>query len=108
MKNLFEYARNLSVYWASAGYYEKVQMQYWLFPEGISYSKKTDECRTKEIDSAMLYIALLTQDLGQKKTGIPELNISYSGLVPQSAPDLNQFYADLRDFYVLRDIVRIP
>ncbi len=81
VKNLFEYARNLSVYWGSAGYYEKVQMQYWMFPEGISYSKKTDQCRTKEIDSAMLYIALLTQDLGQKKTGIPDLNISYSGLV---------------------------
>lgn len=29
-------------------------------------------------------------------------------LVPESAPDLNQFYADLRDFYALRDLVRIP
>lgn len=84
VKNLFKYAKNLSVYWGSAAYYEKVQAQYWMFPEGISYSKKDDKCRTKKIDCAMLYIALLAQDLGQKKIGIPELNIKYPDLVPRA------------------------
>ena len=40
VKNLFKHAKNLSVYWSYAAYYEKVQMHYWLLPEGISYSKK--------------------------------------------------------------------
>jgi site-specific DNA recombinase len=82
VKNLTNFARNISVYWGSAGYYEKVQLQYLMFPEGISYSKKTDECRTKKIDPALLTIALLSQSLGNKKVGIPDLNISYSDLVP--------------------------
>lgn len=28
--------------------------------------------------------------------------------VPGAAPDLNEFYPDLRDFCVLRDIVKLP
>jgi site-specific DNA recombinase len=55
-----------------------------MFPEGISYSKKTDECRTKQIDPALLTIAQLSQSLGNKKVGIPDLNISYSDLVPKA------------------------
>lgn len=75
-------ARNLSVYWASTGYYEKVQLQKLIFPDGFSYNKKTDECRTNEIDPVMLTMCALSQQYGDKKIGIPELNIKYPDLVP--------------------------
>jgi site-specific DNA recombinase len=84
VKKHTNFSRNISFYWGSAGYYEKVQLQYLMFPEGISYSKKTDECRTKQIDPALLTIALLSQDLVQKKVGIPDLKIKYSDLVPRA------------------------
>ncbi|WP_293785660.1 hypothetical protein [uncultured Pedobacter sp.] len=52
-----EYAVDLPLKWVSADYHTKQQMQILLFPQGISYSKKTDESRTTMINSVFLYIA---------------------------------------------------
>jgi site-specific DNA recombinase len=78
---VFNYSKNLSVLWASSGYEEKVKIQYMLFPEGIYYNKKTNECRTKKVSSVWSYIALLKQDSEGNKKGITDLNISYADLV---------------------------
>jgi hypothetical protein len=59
-------------------------LQKLLFPEGIYYDKKTDRCRTTRINAVFLQSALLAQDLDNKKTGIPALNVSYSGLVART------------------------
>jgi site-specific DNA recombinase len=75
------YALNLPSIWEQANYKEKSALQKLLFPEGIYYDKKTDRCRTTRINSVFLQSALPAQDLSNKKTGIPALNVSYSGLV---------------------------
>jgi site-specific DNA recombinase len=66
--------------WLSADYFTKQQIQFLVFPEGISYNKKTDECRTTRINSVFSYIAHLQQGFTQKKSGIPELNLDYAAL----------------------------
>ena len=75
------FCSNLQKMWKVSGYKDKQRMQYLIFPEGISYDKKNNVCRTTRINSIFLQSALLAQNLSNKKTGIPALNISYSGLV---------------------------
>lgn len=52
-----KFALELPLKWVSADYNTKQCIQFLLFPRGISYAKKTDECRTPRINSVFLYIA---------------------------------------------------
>ena len=74
-------SENLNNFWCSADYSSKQRVQYTLFPKGIMYNKKTDGCRTEEIEPVFAYIAYQMQVLGGKRKGIPELNLKYAGLV---------------------------
>ncbi len=38
-------------------YIAKQRIRFLLFPEGITYNKKTDECRTPRINSVFAYVA---------------------------------------------------
>lgn len=80
-----EYAVDLPLKWVSADYHTKQQMQILLFPQGISYSKKTDESRTTMINSVFLYIAYFQQLIGKKKRGIPELSLDYASFADSVA-----------------------
>lgn len=81
IEKVISYSLNLASEWTSADYSTKQRIQFWLFPEGISYNKESDRCRTTSINSVFLYIARQKQDLLNEKSGIPELNLSYSALV---------------------------
>lgn len=81
IESAMEYGRNLPLIWASANYKDKRRLQNLLFPEGIIYDKKSGQCRTERINSLFLSIALQSRVLSKEKTGIPALNVSYSGLV---------------------------
>ncbi|TBO39779.1 hypothetical protein [Pedobacter kyonggii] len=52
-----KFATELPLKWHSGDYHTKQQLQHLLFPLGITYDKKTDECRTEEINSVFLYLA---------------------------------------------------
>jgi hypothetical protein len=47
----------------------KQQIQFMLFPEGMSYNRKNDECRTPRINEVFLQIAEQAQELTQNKNG---------------------------------------
>ena len=79
---------NLPSYWASANYSTKQKIQFLLFPEGITYNKENNRCRTNKINSVFGYIAHLTQEVSHKKSGIPDLNLDYSALVAGSRIEL--------------------
>jgi len=81
VKEVVEYAENLSETWDIVRYKEKQKLQYVLFPHGISYNKKLDRCRTTEINRPFVWIALKSQGFGRNKIGIPELNLKYADLV---------------------------
>ncbi|RZK42716.1 MAG: hypothetical protein EOO90_06195 [Pedobacter sp.] len=86
-----KFATELPLKWHSGDYHTKQQLQHLLFPLGITYDKKTDECRTEEINSVFLYLAYFQQVISKKKSGIPDLCLEYSafsGLVAPSRIEL--------------------
>jgi site-specific DNA recombinase len=86
-----DFAANLRQNWLFADYLTKQKIQLLLFPEGISYNKKTDTCRTFRINSVFAYIAHFKQVITNKKRGIPEFNLDYAsfaGLVAGSRIEL--------------------
>jgi site-specific DNA recombinase len=62
----------------------KQKIQKMIFPAGIAYDKKNDQCRTSKINWVFLWIARQQQDFADKKTGIPGLNLGYASLVART------------------------
>ncbi len=81
VENALEFACNLSKKWANGDFQTKTNLQYYLFPDGLSYSKVLNEVRTNKINPFFSWIALQQKVLDDKKSGIPELNIKYSAFV---------------------------
>jgi site-specific DNA recombinase len=73
-------AAKLPLKWLSADYITKQSIQNLVFPEGISYDKKKDECRTTRINWLFAYVAHLQQNTSEKKRGIPALQLNYASL----------------------------
>ncbi|MGN7986520.1 MULTISPECIES: recombinase family protein [Pedobacter] len=80
-----EYATQLPSKWVSGDYHTKQQLQSLLFPKGISYDKKNDKVRTKEINFVFLYIAYFQQVVLKKQRGIPELDLNYASFAASVA-----------------------
>ena len=94
---VLNYSVNLHEMWDSEGYKERQRLQYLLFPQGIYYNKKTNECRTTGLKSPFVWIALQSQALSGNKVGIPELNLRYSNLVvPAGVEPATQGFSVLR------------
>lgn len=89
------FATKLPFKWLSADYFTKQQIQFLIFPEGISHNKRTDGCRTKRVNTVFAYIAYLKQLFGQEKSGIPELNLEFAASVAHTGLNSNFFLADL-------------
>jgi len=78
---LISFSRNLPSLWTSSQYNTKVRLQNFIFPSGITYNKKNDVCRTKEINPLFLYIAHLKLGLDKKEIGTNEVNFNCADLV---------------------------
>ena len=81
---IINYASNLATTWDLAAYAEKQQLQFLLFPEGMSYNRKNDQCRTTRINEVFLSIAQLAHELPQNKNGDNTFVLSPSVLVPRT------------------------
>jgi hypothetical protein len=68
---------NLHNIWKLGNYSEKQKLQNLLFPNGISYSKENDKCRTTKTNSVLELISSLSVILNKNKT---EENNSYVDL----------------------------
>ncbi len=71
-------ASKLASLWDSSDYGDKQNLQNLVFPDGMSYCRKTNECRTPRINSVFHYIADLTGISAKSKSG----NITLSSDVP--------------------------
>jgi site-specific DNA recombinase len=69
IEKAISYALKLAPVWDLSDYAEKQIIQNMLFPEGISYNRKTDECRTLRINSIFAYMAELARVSRNEKTG---------------------------------------
>lgn len=78
---LINFSRYLPSLWTSSQYITKVRLQNFIFPQGITYNKKNDECRTKEINPLFSYIAHLKRGLEKKEIGTNEVNFNCADLV---------------------------
>ncbi len=67
VQKCFEYASKLAPLWDLGDYGEKMQLQYLLFPDGITYERKNDTYRTGRINSVFSYMASLAEVLEHKK-----------------------------------------
>ena len=79
--NVIEFSRNLPSMWTSSDYNTKVKLQNFIFPSGITYNRKLDECRTKEINPLMSYIAHLKRVSDINETGTTEEKFNCASLV---------------------------
>jgi site-specific DNA recombinase len=78
---IIRFAANLPKLWEDSDYREKVRLQNLLFPSGIHYDKKKDECRTSEIKPTFLWLVCNSKGYSKNKSGIPELNLTHTTLV---------------------------
>lgn len=75
------YAQDLRKMWLSGDYVDRQKLQNYLFPAGIPYNKEKGLVRTNDYNSVFLWIAHKQGELGQKKCGIPSLNLDDAALV---------------------------
>ena len=69
VREVLELASKLPTVWRLLPYKDKQALQNLIFPEGIRYDKKNEQCRTTKINSVFRYISQLVKDLGGIKTG---------------------------------------
>ena len=89
------FAENISKIWSAGGYNKKQRLQYFLFPNGIRYNKKSNEVRTDKYNPLFLWIARQQQDLSQNKSGISELNLPYAALVDLTSRNSNHLLKEI-------------
>ena len=63
---------NLGLWWQDGDYETRQKLQYLMFPEGISYNKKNDECRTERINSLLFLLNNISEDYNEKEKGKPD------------------------------------
>jgi site-specific DNA recombinase len=68
---------NLNAAWHSADYIGRHKIQYLLFPDGISYNRKNDACRTLRVNEIFRAMASLARVSEKEK---PEFSYENSGL----------------------------
>lgn len=73
-----EIASKMAEKWVSSDYLGKQKIQSLVFPQGITFDKKKEEVRTPRVNFLFLYLAYFQQLIGNKKRGIPELNLDFA------------------------------
>ncbi len=61
-------ASKLNTVWDCSDYLQKQKLQTLIFPDGMTYNRKTDQCRTLRVNEAFLSIAELARVLDKMKT----------------------------------------
>lgn len=84
-------ALKLPEIWASVNYEAKHKLQYLVFPEGMYYNKKNNECRTPKTNSVFSLISCLSNNLMQKNSGLNSYFGRKSALVAGARLELTTF-----------------
>jgi len=80
----FRTTSKLAPEWASADYNDRQELQYMVFPEGIYYNRKKDECRTPKVNEAFRYIARLARFSGEKEKRELQFELHVPSLVART------------------------
>ncbi len=79
---------NICNTWELGEYMDKQKLQYSIFPKGLRYDKKNDAVLTEDYSPLYIWVALKKQEISNKKSGIPLLNLSYAALVARTRIEL--------------------
>ena len=69
IENAISFASKLASLWDCSDYSDKMKLQFLVFPEGIAYNRKKDECRTLRVNSIFRCIADVASVSANKKSG---------------------------------------
>jgi site-specific DNA recombinase len=84
VENVLTQATKLRATWDLGDYPTKQQLQFLVFPDGITYNRKNDECRTPRVNSVFLYMQQLQSILQKSKSGNTTSVEDVSALVENS------------------------
>ena len=87
--SIIRYASKLATTWDLGGYAEKQKLQFSVFPEGILYNRKNDECRTPRVNEVFRQMAGLVRVLGEKENGNNTSDCTIPVQVPWSRRESN-------------------
>ncbi len=76
-----EASSKLATAWDLGDYRQRQELQFLIFPKGVLYNRKNDECRTEEVDEIFGYFASLNSILREKKNGNCNENLQFPPLV---------------------------
>src|SRR5690606_17422937 len=80
---------NLHEMWTLGNYSIRQRLQYLIFPEGIFYNKKNDECRTERLNYIFALINNISEDYHKKERGQLNELIQLSPLVARERVELS-------------------
>ncbi len=92
----FRASSKLATEWDSADYNDRQTLQYLVFPEGIYYNRKKDECRTPKYNLTFGYFAGLAMVSGEKEKGNCNNILQFPSCV-EADIELSNFLADLQE-----------
>ena len=81
IENAISLASKLASLWDCSDYSDKMKLQFLVFPEGIVYNRKKDECRTLRVNSIFRCIADVAMVSANEKSGGNTENCISSALV---------------------------
>ena len=80
----FRASSKLATEWGSADYDDRQTLQYLVFPEGIYYNRKKDECRTPKYNMGFRYFAGITRGSEENNKGNCNKNLQFPSLVART------------------------
>jgi site-specific DNA recombinase len=86
----------LNAAWHSADYIGRHKIQYLVFPDGISYNRKNDECRTLRVNEIFRALASLAQVSEKEKPNFSSEKLGLTGWVEVSGVKSNFLREDLK------------
>lgn len=92
----FEMACNLHKMWDILTFKDRVIMQKVVFPEGISYDKKINRCRTKEVNYVIRFFSQLSKDAAEIKSGDSNMIFEIPALVEPAGIELTSIVLETR------------
>lgn len=95
--SVLSYAGKLNTMWDAGNYLQKQQLQFLVFPDGMYYNRKKDECRTERVNSVFLSIAKLARTTGEIKDGNRGGNSNVAVSVAGTVLNSNQLFKDLKE-----------
>lgn len=78
------FSSKLSIVWHSSDFARKQLLQFLVFPDGIYYNRKSDECRTQKVNSFFLYMSSLKGVLEKKEKREPQSELYVPSLVART------------------------